>query len=106
MRRRDFIKAIGGAAATWPLAAHSQGQWPIPIKQHWPLTDVPGEEVSKFDKLTWRERRVAEARVLADMPMTLDELGVEFGICRARARQIETRVREKMARIVLAKLRL
>jgi Sigma-70, region 4 len=48
------------------------------------------------DKLTSRERRVFEARVLADQPMTLEELAAEFGIARVRVRQIEARALEKM----------
>ena len=53
-------------------------------------------EVSKLNKLNSRERRVLEARVLADKPMTLEELGAEFSVCRERVRQLEVRVREKM----------
>jgi DNA-directed RNA polymerase sigma subunit (sigma70/sigma32) len=54
------------------------------------------QEFSKLDKLSSRERRVLEARVLADKPMTLEELAAEFCVCRARVRQLEARVLEKM----------
>jgi RNA polymerase sigma-32 factor len=47
-------------------------------------------------ELTPRERRVLEARVLAEKPMTLEELAAEFGVARERVRQLEARVREKM----------
>jgi len=40
-----------------------------------------------------RERRIFVARRLAEKPMTLEELGEEFGVSRERVRQIE-RLRE------------
>jgi RNA polymerase sigma-32 factor len=49
-----------------------------------------------MDKLNSRERRVLEAQVLADKPVTLEELAAEFGICRVRVRQLEARVLETM----------
>jgi RNA polymerase sigma-32 factor len=47
-----------------------------------------------------RERRIFEARQLADDPMTLEDLAVEFGISRERVRQIEVRAFQKVQRIV------
>ena len=43
-----------------------------------------------------RERRIFEARHLADEPLTLEELALEFNVSRERIRQIETRAFEKV----------
>jgi RNA polymerase sigma-32 factor len=45
-----------------------------------------------------RERRIFEARRLADEPVTLEELAHEFGMSRERVRQIEVRAFEKVKR--------
>jgi RNA polymerase sigma-32 factor len=45
-----------------------------------------------------RERRVFEARQLAEEPITLHELAAEFGISRERVRQIEVRAFQKVQR--------
>jgi RNA polymerase sigma-32 factor len=50
--------------------------------------------------LAKRERRIFEARQLADDPMTLEDLAVEFGISRERVRQIEVRAFQKVQRAV------
>ena len=47
-----------------------------------------------------RERRIFEARRLADDPITLEDLAVEFGISRERVRQIEVRAFQKVQRAV------
>ena len=52
-----------------------------------------------------RERRIFEARQLADEPITLHELAAEFGISRERVRQIEVRAFQKVqhaAKIAIA----
>jgi RNA polymerase sigma-32 factor len=47
-----------------------------------------------------RERRIFEARRLADDPITLEELAEEFGVSRERVRQIEVRAFEKVQKAV------
>jgi len=47
-----------------------------------------------------RERRIFEARRLADNPVTLEELAEEFKVSRERVRQIEVRAFEKVQKAV------
>src|ERR1700681_2764494 len=46
--------------------------------------------------LNQRERRIIEARHLADVPITLEDLAAEFNVSRERVRQIEVRAFEKV----------
>ena len=48
-----------------------------------------------------RERRIFEARRLADEPLTLDALAEEFAISRERVRQIEVRAFDKVQKAVM-----
>jgi len=50
--------------------------------------------------LNARERRIFEARRLAEEPVTLEELAKEFGVSRERARQIEVRAFQKVQKAV------
>jgi RNA polymerase sigma-32 factor len=52
-----------------------------------------------------RERRIFEARRLADDPITLEELAAEFGVSRERVRQIEVRAFEKVQQAVVSRMR-
>ena len=54
--------------------------------------------------LNERERRIFEARRLADDPVTLEDLAAEFGVSRERVRQIEVRAFEKVQRAVKHRL--
>ncbi len=54
--------------------------------------------------LNERERRIFEARRLADDPVTLEDLAGEFGVSRERVRQIEVRAFEKVQRAVKSRI--
>ncbi len=55
------------------------------------------------DKLNHKERYVLEERLLADEPLTLAQVGQQFGVSRERARQIESQVIAKLRVSLTAK---
>ena len=88
--------------------------------QDWLVGDSPDQETTlaakeEFDNrrnalsvvlgaLNARARRIFESRRLAEDPMTLAELADEFGLSRARVRQIEARAFEKVQEAVKNRL--
>ena len=52
--------------------------------------------IAAIDVLEGRERRIFEARHLADEPLTLEDLAGQFNVSRERIRQIEVRAFEKV----------
>jgi RNA polymerase sigma-32 factor len=60
--------------------------------------------IGALDVLNERERRIFEARRLADDPVTLEDLAAEFGVSRERVRQIEVRAFEKVQKAVKSRV--
>jgi RNA polymerase sigma-32 factor len=50
--------------------------------------------------LNERERTILRQRLLADEPLTLQEIGAKFGITRERTRQIESALKKKIAALM------
>jgi RNA polymerase sigma-32 factor len=59
--------------------------------------------IAAIDVLDGRERRIFEARLLADEPLTLEELAMKFNVSRERIRQIEARAFEKVRKAAKAR---
>jgi len=102
----------GDASLNAPVRADMEaGEW-----QDWLVDETPGQEerlveseeasrrksflLTALDTLNDRERRIFEARRLAEDPATLEDLSVEFGVSRERVRQIEVRAFEKVQKAV------
>lgn len=47
-------------------------------------------------ELPARERKIAESRWLCETPVTLEQLGVDFGVSKERVRQLEERAKERV----------
>ncbi|MHB2165784.1 RNA polymerase sigma factor RpoH [Alsobacter sp. R-9] len=95
------IRADGESEGEWQdwLADDSASQESILVQQeeadqrHAALREALGV-------LNDRERRIFEARRLAEDPVTLEDLSAEFGVSRERVRQIEVRAFEKVQKAV------
>ena len=105
----DMNRRLGGdASLNAPIRDDGEpGEW-----QDWLVDQSPSQEAvmaehEELDQrraalngaiqvLNPRERRIFEARRLADEPMTLEDLAAEFGVSRERVRQIEVRAFEKV----------
>ena len=81
------------------LADDSESQETV-MAEHEELDNRRKALSSALDVLNDRERRIFEARRLADDPVTLEELAAEFGVSRERVRQIEVRAFEKVQKAV------
>ncbi|CAN5347980.1 RNA polymerase sigma factor RpoH [soil metagenome] len=107
-------RSLGGdASLNAPLRADGEtsGEW-----QDWLVDEAPDQEQRLAEReeldnrqqllrdamgvLNDRERRIFEARRLAEDPITLEDLSSEFGVSRERVRQIEVRAFEKVQKAV------
>src|SRR5215813_11689733 len=113
----DMNRRLGGdASLNAPIREDGNpGEW-----QNWLVDEAPSQErilaeseesdnrhkalISALDVLNDRERRIFEARRLADDPITLEELAAEFGVSRERVRQIEVRAFEKVQKAVKSRM--
>jgi RNA polymerase sigma-32 factor len=107
-------RMAGDASLNAPLREEGEGEW-----QDWLVDDASTDQEhvlmhqeesdNRLDALRGaltvlnpRERRIFEARRLADDPVTLEDLSEEFGVSRERVRQIEVRAFEKVQSAVRA----
>ncbi len=97
------IRASEGESGEWQdwLVDDSENAEQILVEQD-ELENRRGMLAGALDVLNDRERRIFEARRLAEEPMTLEELSGEFDISRERVRQIEVRAFEKVQDAVKA----
>jgi RNA polymerase sigma-32 factor len=109
----DMNRRLGGdASLNTPIREEGDaGEW-----QDWLVDDHVSQETTLADSeeldnrkkaltdalgvLNDRERRIFEARRLAEEPITLEDLAAEFQVSRERVRQIEVRAFEKVQKAV------
>ncbi len=69
------------------------------------LREVFREHLQAFtEDLDERDRQIVEERVLAENPLTLQQMGDRFGVSRERVRQLEARIVERLRGYLKEKL--
>jgi RNA polymerase sigma-32 factor len=107
----DMDRRLAGDASLNVPVRDGDGEW-----QDWLVDDRDDQEhklaeseeasnrhdalVASLSVLNPRERRIFEARRLAENPVTLADLSCEIGVSRERVRQIEARAFEKLQQAV------
>ena len=113
----DMNRRLGGdASLNAPIRDDGEaGEW-----MDWLVDNSPNQEhilaeneqsdnrhqalISALSVLNDREKRIFQARRLADDPVTLEDLAAEFGVSRERVRQIEVRAFEKVQKAVKSQI--
>ena len=61
------------------------------------IRKIFSEHLSDFrDTLKGRDLEIFDARLMSEEPLTLQEIGDRYGVTRERARQLETRILQKL----------
>jgi RNA polymerase sigma-32 factor len=89
----------------------ADGDGGAPLKDFVPLDEIPADERLADDQardilrrkfaefegtLSERDRKIFRERLLAELPLTLQEIAEEYGISKERVRQLEERLMERL----------
>jgi RNA polymerase sigma-32 factor len=67
---------------------------------------VVGEKMREFgETLEGKDKTIYEKRLLAEEPMTLQEIGEQYGISRERVRQIEERLKRRLREFLVVDMK-
>lgn len=88
----DFLPSKGATAEEEVASAESR--------------ELISRKVKEFgETLSGKDRVIFEGRLMAEEPLTLQEIGDRYGISRERVRQIEERVKKKLKAYLVANLK-
>ncbi len=84
---------------------HDKNSGPDAIVATDQLSDLLGRKLQEFaETLDGRDLTIWQSRLVAEQPLTLQELGDEFGVSRERARQLEARLLRRFKAYLKAEL--